>query len=339
MSKLKIGVFIGRFAPFHRGHFSVVEEAMKQFDELVIVIGSANAARSTRNPLTAHERMNIIHVSLPEEFRDRVRYAFVPDHMYNLDRWLASVQSAVFNAIHSGRHLSDDYEISLIGHNKDHTSFYLDLFPQWESVAVDDVTGFNSTFIRNEYYKNSWIVAGNMLNDDVMQLFDTYMHPHQERLSHDFAYEGSYEEAWGYGPHITCDAAVVQSGHILLIQRGSEYGHGLWALPGGFLDKNETIADGVIRELREETKIKVPEKVLRGSIVKKEVYDDPHRSNRSRIITNAYSIRLADGHGLPKIKGSDDAQDAKWVPLADVARQRDQMFEDHYDIIEDLVGF
>ena len=65
---------------------------------------------------------------------------------------------------------------------------------------------------------------------------------------------------------MTVDAVVVQSGHILLVKRGDMPGKGLWALPGGFLNQEETMLDGAIRELKEETKIKVPVPVLKGSI-------------------------------------------------------------------------
>ena len=136
---------------------------------------------------------------------------------------------------------------------------------------------------------------------------------------------------------MTTDAVVVQSGHILLVRRRAEPGKGLYAMPGGFLNPSERIKDGVIRELREETKIKVPDPVLRGSIKAREVYDKPDRSLRGRTITHAYLIELQPGE-LPKVKGSDDAEKAKWVPISVFEKMEDQMFEDHYHIIKDMLG-
>jgi bifunctional NMN adenylyltransferase/nudix hydrolase len=107
------------------------------------------------------------------------------------------------------------------------------------------------------------------------------------------------------------------------------------ALPGGFLDANERLKTAVIRELREETRIKVPAPVLLGSITKTEVFDDPHRSARGRTVTHAYLIELK-GEKLPKVKGGDDASKAFWVPFADV--KPEQMFEDHFHIIQAMVG-
>ena len=87
----------------------------------------------------------------------------------------------------------------------------------------------------------------------------------------------------------------------------------------------------------EETQIKLPEKVLRGSIVNRKVFDAINRSERGRTITHAIHIRLTDGEwNLPKIKGSDDAEKAQWVPLGKV--RSEEMFDDHFDIIQYFLG-
>jgi bifunctional NMN adenylyltransferase/nudix hydrolase len=106
-------------------------------------------------------------------------------------------------------------------------------------------------------------------------------------------------------------------------------------MPGGFLNVGERIRDAVIRELREETGIKVPDKVLRGSIVAQDVFDDPNRSARGRTITHAFLIKLEDGP-LPRIKGMDDADKAWWEPIANL--KREDFFEDHLDIIISMLG-
>jgi bifunctional NMN adenylyltransferase/nudix hydrolase len=98
------------------------------------------------------------------------------------------------------------------------------------------------------------------------------------------------------------------------------------------LNAGERIQDAVYRELREETKIKVPEAVLRGSTVTQRTFDDVHRSARGRTITSAFLIHLPATGELPKVKGADDAEKAKWVPLSQVTQ--DVMFEDHFHIIK-----
>ena len=125
------------------------------------------------------------------------------------------------------------------------------------------------------------------------------------------------------------------SGHVLMIKRKACPGMGLWALPGGFLNQNERILDGMIRELKEETGIKVPVPVLIGNIKGQQVFDDPNRSLRGRTITHAFFIELPAGE-LPHIKGMDDAEKAKWIPLSFI--REEELFEDHYQILNTFLG-
>ena len=113
------------------------------------------------------------------------------------------------------------------------------------------------------------------------------------------------------------------------------------------MNSNERVFDAAIRELQEETKIKVPERVLRKSVVKKDYFDDPERSLRGRTITFGYYFALdAVPEGLPKVKGSQqgntdpecDVTKARWVPLAEFKQMENMMFEDHYFIVQKLVG-
>jgi nicotinamide-nucleotide adenylyltransferase len=64
----KIGLYIGRFQPFHLGHRYVIQEALRQCDHLIIAIGSAQESRTAKNPFSVYERMEFIYNSLKVEF-------------------------------------------------------------------------------------------------------------------------------------------------------------------------------------------------------------------------------------------------------------------------------
>jgi uncharacterized membrane protein len=131
-------------------------------------------------------------------------------------------------------------------------------------------------------------------------------------------------------------ALVVQSGHVLLVKRGAQPGKGLLALPGGFIQSDETLLNGMVRKLREETQIKVPAPVLAGSVKSQAVFDAPFRSGRGRTITHAFYIELRSEESLPKIKGGGETSHCFWLPLGQL--DSTTMFEDHYFIIQKMLG-
>ena len=64
---MSIGLFIGRFQPFHKGHLAIVKLALEQVDFLKIVLGTKQESRTSRNPLSWEERSNIIKACLEDE--------------------------------------------------------------------------------------------------------------------------------------------------------------------------------------------------------------------------------------------------------------------------------
>jgi bifunctional NMN adenylyltransferase/nudix hydrolase len=325
-------VFIGRFQPFHNGHKAIIDAALEKAKEVIVVVGSSFAARSIRNPFTFEERRSMIKAVFPQ---DNVKVVPVSDYPYDDNKWVAAVQNVVHGAIAWS---ADSIKIGLIGHEKDGSSYYLKIFPTWGSVSVPNVDGINATDIRNNFlsYTNAFWAGSNHVPEPVnswlLNNFDAFSIVRQE-----YQMIKKYKDAWKAAPFpptfMTVDAVVVQSGHILLVKRGDMPGKGLWALPGGFLNQEETMLDGAIRELKEETKIKVPVPVLKGSIKESKTFDAPNRSARGRTITQAFLIDLGFDGKLPKVKGSDDAEKAFWVPLNEVVAQRDRFFEDHFHII------
>lgn len=345
MAKYDYAVFIGRFQPFHVGHYHVVQEGLKIAKNVILILGSSYAPRSPRNPFTLLEREAIIRSCFTEEENKRIHTAPVYDHRYNDDRWIVEVQTAV-QTIEWKKWRPDPISTVLIGHNKDNSSYYLNIFPHWKTHNVKgyelDGKTLNATKFREK------LMNGSEFGPDTADYFVDQWHemtvkdivsaPSFDQVKADWKYCDEYVGKWGPGPHTTVDAVVVQSGHVLLIQRGKEYGYGQWANPGGFINRDEKIKDACLRELKEETKIHLQDIILRKAITKHEVFDDPYRSDRARIITHAFLFKLTDMQNLPKVKGSDDAMDAKWFTFDEVKKMREQMFEDHWDIVMTMAG-
>lgn len=355
--KYRVAVYIGRFQPFHNGHLSTLKKAQELADKVIVLVGSSNVAPNSKNPWSFVHRGEMILPYLRRDENDQMIDTVLPiyDHQYNDNAWVASVQKTVWTIV-------DPYDfdsICIVGVNKDESTYYLDLFPQWKFESNEEYhepgKSFNATEMRTVIYE--WILQGmkqpwsDKAISPILQLpipkaslsyLCKWMQmPIAKQLAEEYAFVKDYKKQWSVAPYpptfVTVDAVVVQSGHVLLVQRGAMPGKGLYALPGGFINQNERIEDAMIRELREETGIKVPAPVLRGSIKERGVFDDPNRSLRGRTITHAFYIELAPGT-LPKVKGSDDAAAAKWVALADLPKMERTFYEDHYAIIQKFIG-
>lgn len=327
--------YIGRFQPFHRGHKAVVDEALKRAKRVAIGLGSHDRPPDIRNPWSTQERINMIAQCFDDVELERIVFVPLVDHTYNLPRWLASVESAVYSA--AFRHWQGEpYKIGIIGFDKDETSFYLHHFPQWERVELKPTEIINATAIRTALFRDGWVNAdvAALLTDPVDKWIDEWAQTDAfVARSSEWYYLREYKEKYGDGPFCTADTLVINGGHVLLIERGPGYGRELLALPGGFVGLNERTHDAAFRELKEETGIKVNDYMLKRQIENQvpRLFDDPLRSRRGRIYTHCYKVEF-DFPDLPKIKGGDDAAKAMWVSPGSI--RRNQMFEDHYDIIE-----
>ncbi len=353
MSEIKYDLlsFIGRFEPWHLGHTRVAELALKQAHHLLILVGSSFQARTAKNPFTYEERREMILQNLDPQYVNRVTIRPLRDYPYNDNKWLAEVQNNVeMCKVKPDRYYPGDgsiivgkpkkNKVGIIGYEKDRSSWYLKAFPQWDYIDVG--SNYENT-IDATSIRTSWLTGMSpnfttgVLRDAVHKfMYKQFPNKEYERLAreHEVVEQRKKRKMASEHPIIdqTVDAVVVQSGHILLVKRKGAPGEGLWALPGGYLKHDETILTGMLRELEEETKLKVPEKVLRGSIRASHPFDAVDRSQCGRIITNAFLIELEAGP-LPHVKGSDDAAKAKWIPQSEVEKMEEVMFEDHFHII------
>jgi len=130
-------------------------------------------------------------------------------------------------------------------------------------------------------------------------------------------------------PAVTADCVVITKEaepKVLLIQRGADPYKGCWAFPGGFMNMDETTEQCAIRELEEETGLKVT------TIQQIGAYSKVDRDPRGRTITVAY---LAIIDKPAQVTGQDDAAKAEWFPLSALP----ELAFDHADIMADAINF
>lgn len=338
-----VGVFIGRMMPFHNGHAHIISQMTKEFGSIIILLGSSNQARDIKNPFTFDERKQLIedwfYDTHPDFPTTNLFILPIEDYFYNEAGWIVEVQKAISSVC------QDNSRIVLVGCNKDTSSYYLNvfgkmftvsLFPAWEK---DNVT-LNATDIRKKLFEYGVQSTDSLLmpKQTIRFLKRFMLSDEKQDLRKEYDFISAYKQSWAAAPYaptfVTADAIVIQSGHILVNQRGNYPGKGLWAFPGGYIDQNELVRDAAIRELQEETNIELAPAQIRGSIKAEQVFDYPGRSLRGRVITHAFLFRLNDQKPLPRVKPqAEEVLNLQWMPISTAFSNRNRWFEDHYEML------
>jgi len=96
MPKPRVGLFVGRFQPFHNGHLAAVKYALQKVGYLYIVVGSAQRSHERYNPFTAGERIMMIKAALDEARIDPARWMLIPvQDAESHSVWTATLKSTV----------------------------------------------------------------------------------------------------------------------------------------------------------------------------------------------------------------------------------------------------
>ena len=133
-------------------------------------------------------------------------------------------------------------------------------------------------------------------------------------------------------PSITVDCVVMRFNEhagidVLLIKRKNEPYKDCWALPGGFMEIDETLTEAVKREVMEETGIDIDRNCHRFLNVK--IFDKPDRDSRGRVIS---ILSIVDVPSNTVVNAGDDAKECKWFSV----RQLPALAFDHREMIEQI---
>ena len=353
--KFDVAVYVGRFQPFHNGHLALLQRALALAPLCVVVIGSANQARTPKNPFTWAERAEMIGQALEPNDRARVRVRPVRDHS-DQARGVAAVRTGVAGLV-ATEGKRPRRRVVLVGHFKDATSEYLRGFPGWAVESVARVAAADGTQLRNALFSGAALSLEPTLQatlapplaaftGQVPQTTLDFLRawvrlPCFERLAHEWRMLNEYHASWARAPYppvfVTVDAVVRCAGHVLLIRRAHAPGVGLLAVPGGFIEQRETAYQSCLRELKEETRLRVPDETLRQCLKANAVFDHPDRSLRGRTITHAFYFDLGERE-LPEVQADDDAQSVQWLPVEHVLAAEDQFHDDHFHMLDHFLG-
>ena len=128
-----------------------------------------------------------------------------------------------------------------------------------------------------------------------------------------------------YNRAVSVDGLITIENKIVLIKRARDPYKDYWALPGGYVDWNETMEEAVLREVEEETNLKVT------SVKFMKIYSSPQR-HPEQLIAAAYIVKTSGA-----IKAGDDAADIKLYHYDDLpsvlAFDHEAMVADYLDTL------
>jgi len=352
--RYSLGVFVMRGQPVTDAHLFNIEEGLLVADEVLVAWGSHNAARRhDLLPFTTEERTQMLRLALTPEQNSRVHVVGIEDQG-NTPEWAALIRKE------ANRIEPNPNKITLVGHSKDHTSFYLMAFPGWDSTNTQNygdnlsATTFRKKLFTPDFDAGEFMALPGMhhdVKDWLVQFSRTPIYDHlvdeAVKCANDIKKYGKIDPEtgeWVYGPYLAADFLCIHGDSVLLIERGNHPFKGCFALPGGFVHQNEDVVDAALREgSKEETDMKIPKIVLERSYLRTDWYSKPRRDPRGRVasasstfyINPAPPANMTDPKDImkflmpPKVKGQDDAVWAGFKPIAWVMDNRHLIAFDH----------
>lgn len=124
----------------------------------------------------------------------------------------------------------------------------------------------------------------------------------------------------------TADIIALHANNVLLITRGDDPFRGSLALPGGYRDPRETSVEAAVREVEEETGLRIHTDQLHFVAT----YAEPGRDPRGPVVSDAYLVIL---DRPARVQAGDDAATADWVPVNEALSK--SMAFDHKQILRD----
>ncbi len=330
-----LAVVAGSFhVPAHEA-LAAVRQALALAPKVVLALTGARMPRSPRHPFTWEERAALLGELLADS--PRAGIAVEP-----LREWWDDGRNARELAAAAARHAAPNARIGLLRMDD-----ALAVPAGWTLQDLHDVQARQDDLLALLHGAETPELALSAIGPQVPPAVQAFLAaflrtPDSARLREEARHIAREKEEWSVAPYpvvlVTVDAVVRAAGHVLLIRRGRHPGQGLDALPGGFLDPRETVLAAAMRELKEETLLPLSDAQLRACLKDRQVFDDPRRSQRGRVVTHAHFFDLPLERP-PPVRGGDDAAAARWVPQQGLPALEDHLIDDHLMILNRFLGF
>jgi len=315
-----IVVQIGTFQPWLHAHQLALNSALRQAPRVALVLACATQAPSVRHPFSLEQRTELLRRSIPREQQSRLILFALRETQPPGRDWQALLE-ALQPAGEGLARLAIQTEPGLPPADRPGAVALpypadRDIAAAWRQGVLASPSNSSTVLPAAASSQAAVWLAEWLEGTQCVRLREEWQALEHDRL------------AWSVAPYpvtkVTVDCVIECAGHVLLIQRGRAPGRDLYALPGGFIDLDETLLQAAHRELAEETGLDLGQEAPRASAV----FDAPWRSQRGRVITHAYHFVL-EADRPPAARAGDDAAQARWIPLGRLPSLEGRLHDDH----------
>ena len=343
----------GTFDPITKAHEAIIRRIKKEMRESdKLIIGIVQNDEKNYN-VSVNDRLNMVKKSLDAHeivIQDKRTYEYLDAH-YRGEKITICMGDDEWYALCSGKWVNWDlllkcYEFFVFDrevHDREDKDNEIVLpagiNPTVTFLGTGDTTdGISSTAVREILFKNPECHYSDV-RDYITHVVFRYIKDNELYFQNGNDYNEKEKEFlkeyavkkeknhWGE-PSVTTDTVAYNGDKILLIRRGNYPYKNYWALPGGFFEKtDEDLNFGAQRELKEETGIDIDPKYFRQIKTYGHNFDP-----RMKIVDVAFSVRVSK-KDMNKVKGLDDACDARWFQIDELPK----LAFHHEQIINDFL--
>lgn len=329
----------GTFDPITKAHEAIIRKIKKEMRESdKLIIGIVQNDEKNYN-VSVNDRLNMVKKSLDAHeivIQDKRTYAYLDAH-YRGEKITICMGEDEWYSLCSGKWVNWDlllkcYEFFVfdreVHDREDNDEIVLPagINPNVTFLSAEDTTdGISSTAVREILFKNPECHYSDV-RDYITHVVFRYIKDNELYFQNGNDYNEKEKEFlkeyavkkeknhWGE-PSVTTDTVAYNGDKILLIRRGNYPYKNYWALPGGFFEKtDEDLNFGAQRELKEETGIDIDPKYFRQIKTYGHNFDP-----RMKIVDVAFSVRVSK-KDMNKVKGLDDACDARWFQIDELPK-------------------
>lgn len=331
----------GSFDPITKAHEAIIRRIKKEMRESdKLIIGIVQNDEKNYN-VSVNDRLNMVKKSLDAHeivIQDKRTYAYLDAH-YRGEKITICMGDDEWYSLCSGKWVNWDlllkqYEF-MVFYREDNDEIYREdndeivlpagINPTVTFLGAKDTDGISSTAVREILFKNPECHYSDV-RDYITHVVFRYIKDNELYFQNGNDYNEKEKEFlkeyavkkeknhWGE-PSVTTDTVAYNGDKILLIRRGNYPYKNYWALPGGFFEKtDEDLNFGAQRELKEETGIDIDPKYFRQIKTYGHNFDP-----RMKIVDVAFSVRV-NKKDMDKVKGLDDACDARWFQIDELPK-------------------